>query len=1007
MSVGDDEHVNFFNPEWRRKKLLEIKKAKSAKQKELSVNLDVINTLIMGLKRSTEPQIELQYYNKHDAEAIKNLGIRHGLFSEMYGSGKLRTVVVSKSELPVYLSKYDPKSPEEDWVEMSEETRDAVQNALNVMSNPYTRHLYSGSRSEYSYVDSVVETETSEYRPMLLDPVEAARENARLKQCQESQQRRPAVQELARFRQKLPTHKARRELLQKISTNPVLVISGETGCGKTTQLPQYILESEISDGRGYTCSIICTQPRRISAISVAQRVSQERGERVGETVGYQIRLECEKSQDTRLLFCTTGVLLRRLINDPLLQDVSHVIVDEIHERGMNEDFLLIILKDLIQKRNDLRLVLMSATMNAELFASYFHGAPTMHIPGFTYPVEDLHLEDILIKTGISLPCPIGIKNLEPGAATGGYVPEESEAKGNSTVFDSLRAWTLPGNFGANVELIVQVISWICQHEAPGAILVFVPGFQAIVNIKKQLDELPSMGSARVLPIHSQLPTASQKEIFNKPPEGIRKVVLATNIAETSITIDDIVYVVDCGTSNQTSYDSVNKLKCITPQFISKAQAHQRRGRAGRVQAGKCYRLFPRRMHDNFFQEHLAPEILRTPLEELVLSIKSLRLGSVKQFLQKAINPPDLRSIDNALGLLEGIGAVNGDEQLTALGHHLAMLPVDPCVGKMIIMGAIFGCLDPILTIAAGLGYKDPFILSLDKRDQANAARRRFACQTLSDHIAIANAFKEYLEARKERVHWEFCRYHFLSFQTVKLMEDMRTQFAENLAEQGFLDIKQWRKRNEDGPPPQDYFDELESEIARLSQHQDNVELIRAVLVAGMYPNVATVVQNKKVWNFKTLDDGKVSLYPSSVLYREKSFPHKWLVYSEKIKTKDVSLTGASLVTNYALLFFGGELKLEPGAPGVSKLSMMNGNYTFRTDIVAAELIQNLRQELHGVLKRKIEDPGLDMVEAGGPVVQAVRELLENENRDAQPMGLGEVGQGRASGSRGQNPHYGS
>lgn len=204
------------------------------------------------------------------------------------------------------------------------------------------------------------------------------------------------------FRKSLPAFKEKERLLQAIARNQVVVISGETGCGKTTQLPQYILESEIESGRGAFCSIICTQPRRISALAVAERVATERGEPLGDSVGYKVRLEGVKGKNTHLLFCTSGILLRRLLSDRNLDGITHVFVDEIHERGMNEDFLLIVLKDLLPRRPDLRLILMSATLNAELFSSYFGGAPMIHIPGFTYPVRANFLEDVLEITGYKL-----------------------------------------------------------------------------------------------------------------------------------------------------------------------------------------------------------------------------------------------------------------------------------------------------------------------------------------------------------------------------------------------------------------------------------------------------------------------------------------------------------------------------------------------------------------------------------------------------------------------------
>ncbi|XP_024317177.1 DExH-box ATP-dependent RNA helicase DExH1 [Brachypodium distachyon] len=530
------------------------------------------------------------------------------------------------------------------------------------------------------------------------------------------------------FREKLPAFKMREEFLKAVASNQVLVISGETGCGKTTQLPQFILEEEIDNLRGADCSIICTQPRRISAISVAARVGSERGEELGETVGYQIRLESKRSTQTRLLFCTTGVLLRKLLHvqhsfcfvvtvtalrvsisedvsieetksifnavfplsspyfnaleevqDPDLVGVSHLLVDEIHERGMNEDFLIIILRDLLPRRPDLRLVLMSATINAELFSKYFGEAPIMHIPGFTFPIAELFLEDILEKTRYKIKSErdnfqgnsrrkrfASVKN-DPISDVFEDVDINKEyGNYSSTTRQSLEAWSATD---LDLSLVEGTIEYICRHDGEGAILVFLTGWDEISKLVDKIKGNNLLGNSNkflVLPLHGSMPTVNQREIFDKAPTNMRKIVLATNIAESSITIDDVVYVIDCGKAKETSYDALNKLACLMPSWISKASAHQRRGRAGRVQPGVCYRLYPKVIHDAMPQFQL-PEILRTPLQELCLTIKSLQLGAVASFLAKSLQPPDPLSVKNAIELLKTIGALDDLEELTYLG----------------------------------------------------------------------------------------------------------------------------------------------------------------------------------------------------------------------------------------------------------------------------------------------------------------------------------------------------
>jgi ATP-dependent RNA helicase DHX36 len=373
----------------------------------------------------------------------------------------------------------------------------------------------------------------------------------------------------------------------------VIVVSGETGCGKTTQLPQYILESEIESGRGAFCNIICTQPRRISAMAVSERVSAERGEPLGETVGFKVRLEGMRGKNTHLLFCTSGILLRRLLSDRNLNGVTHVFVDEIHERGMNEDFLIIVLKELLPRRPDLRLVLMSATLNAELFSNYYGGAPTIHIPGFTHPVKAHFLEDVLEITGYKLTSFNQVddygqektwktqKQLMPRKRKNQITTlvEEALSKSNfesynSRTRDSLSSW-MPDCIGFN--LIEAVLCHICRKERPGAVLVFLTGWDDIRSLSDQIKAHPLLGDPNrvlLLMCHGSMATAEQRLIFERAPPNIRKIVLATNMAEASITINDVVFVVDCGKAKETTYDALNNTPCLLPSWISQASARQ-------------------------------------------------------------------------------------------------------------------------------------------------------------------------------------------------------------------------------------------------------------------------------------------------------------------------------------------------------------------------------------------------------------------------------------------------
>ncbi|XP_078427816.1 RNA helicase family protein isoform X2 [Wolffia australiana] len=790
-----------------------------------------------------------------------------------------------------------------------------------------------------------------------------------LKNMQDFRKATPTARTMQSFRENLPAFKVREEFLRAVADNQVLVVSGETGCGKTTQLPQFLIEEEISALRGADCSVICTQPRRISAISVSARIASERGESLGETVGYQIRLESKRSAQTRLLFCTTGVLLRRLVQEPDLSGVTHLLVDEIHERGMNEDFLIIILRDLLPRRPDLKLILMSATINADLFSKYFGGAPIMHIPGRTFPVSEIFLEDILEKTRYKIKpefenfqADSRKRRRQPSSKSDPLtemfeeVDIDSHYKGyNLATRQSLEAW---GGGRLDLGLVEATIEHICRQEGDGAILVFLTGWDEISKLLEKINGNVLLGDSSrhlVLPLHGSMPTVNQREIFDRPPTNIRKIVLATNIAESSITIDDVVFVIDCGKAKETSYDALNKLACLLPSWISKASAHQRRGRAGRVQPGVCYRLYPKMIHDAMPQYQL-PEILRTPLQELCLNIKSLQLGVISSFLSKALQPPDPLAVRNAIDLLKTIGALDDQEELTPLGRHLCTLPVDPNIGKMLLMGSIFQCLDPALTIAAALAHRDPFVLPINRKEEADEAKRSFAGDSCSDHIALLKAFEGWKDAKMSGRERAFCWENFLSPITLQMMSDMKLQFLDLLSDIGFVDKRQ-------GPKAYNHY-------------ANDLEMVCAILCAGLYPNVVQCKRRGKRTAFYSKDVGKVDIHPSSVNAGVRLFPLPYLVYSEKVKTASIYLRDSTNISDYALLLFGGSLRQSRSGEGIE---MLDGYLHFSASKSVLQLIKNLRAELDKLLQRKIEEPGLNISAEGKGVVAAANELLHSQS----------------------------
>ncbi|KAM3402109.1 hypothetical protein ACQJBY_006203 [Aegilops geniculata] len=954
---GGRGEQRWWDPQWRAERLRQM-----AAEVEKVDEHEWWNTIGQLREGSQQELVVKKNFGRDGQNTLADIAQRHGLYFNAYNKGK--TLVFSKVPLPDYRADLDERhGSSQNEIKMSNETERRVENLL---SRAQSNNNASASTSTVSMRQSLPSTSMAVAESTTY--IDKQKLSFQLRDMQRSKKMMPSARSMQSFREKLPAFNAREEFLKAVAANQVLVISGETGCGKTTQLPQFILEEEIDNLRGADCSIICTQPRRISAISVAARVGSERGEELGETVGYQIRLESKRSTQTRLLFCTTGVLLRKLVQEPDLVGVSHLLVDEIHERGMNEDFLIIILRDLLPRRPDLRLVLMSATINAELFSKYFGDAPIMHIPGFTFPVAELFLEDILEKTQYKIKSErdnfqgnsrkkrlASVKN-DPLADVFQDVDINKEYGNYSiTTRQSLEAWSVTE---LDLSLVEGTIEYICRHEGEGAILVFLTGWDEISKLLDKIKGNNLLGNSNkflVLPLHGSMPTVNQREIFDRAPANMRKIVLATNIAESSITIDDVVYVIDCGKAKETSYDALNKLACLLPSWISKASAHQRRGRAGRVQPGVCYRLYPKVIHDAMPQFQL-PEILRTPLQELCLTIKSLQLGAVASFLAKSLQPPDPLSVKNAIELLKTIGALDDLEELTYLGRHLCTLPLDPNIGKMLLIGSVFQCLDPALTIAAALAYRNPFVLPIDRKEEADAVKRSFAGDSCSDHIALLKAFEAWKEAKRSGRERSFCWENFLSPMTLKMMDDMRNQFFDLLSDIGFVS----KPRG----------------VKAYNHYGKDLEMVSAVLCAGLYPNVIQCKRRGKRTAFYTKDVGKVDIHPSSVNAGVQQFPLPYLVYSEKVKTANIYVRDSTNISDYALLLFGGSLSPSNTGEGIE---MLAGYLHFSAPKRIIELIQRLRGELDKLLQRKIEEPALDIFSEGKGVVAAAIELLHSQN----------------------------
>ncbi|XP_071596127.1 putative ATP-dependent RNA helicase DHX57 isoform X1 [Heliangelus exortis] len=852
-------------------------------------------------------------------------------------------------------------------------------------------------------------------------------------------------QSMLHERQKLPAWQERETILDLLENHQVLVVSGMTGCGKTTQIPQFILDASLEGSPGRVANIICTQPRRISAISVAERVAKERAERIGLTVGYQIRLESVKSSATRLLYCTTGVLLRRLEGDLTLQGITHVIVDEVHERTEESDFLLLVLKDIMVQRPDLRIILMSATLNAELFSQYFHSCPIISIPGRTFPVDQFFLEDVIAMTRYVLEDSspyrrktkqenkqnerqkrTAFEEVEEDLRRAGLLEHSDMVVRDSDPDQKLTLKQLLARYKGvdkavlktmsvmdldkvNLELIEALLEWIVagRHSyPPGAVLIFLPGLAEIKMLYEQLQcnaLFNNRHSKRcvVYPLHSSLSSEEQQSVFLRPPAGVIKIIISTNIAETSVTIDDVVYVIDSGKMKEKRYDPSKGMESLEDTFVSKANALQRKGRAGRVASGVCFHLFSSHHYNNQLIKQQLPEIQRVPLEQLCLRIKILEMFSAQSLhfvLSRLIEPPRTESLRASKLRLQDLGALTPDEELTPLGYHLASLPVDVRIGKLMLFGTIFRCLDPALTIAASLAFKSPFVSPWDKREEANKKKLQFAVGN-SDYLALLQAYKGWRLSIKEgsQASYNYCKENFLSGRVLQEIASLKRQFTELLSDIGFVkeglrarDIeKKWAQRG-DGV--------LDATGEEANSNAENIKLISAMLCAALYPNVVQVKKPEGKYQktstgavkmqpkaeelkFVTKNDGYVHIHPSSVNYQTRHFESPYLVYHEKIKTSRVFIRDCSMVSVYPLVLLGGgqvHIQLQKGK---FVISLDDGWIQFvAASHQVAELVKELRCELDQLLQDKIKNPSMDlcMCPRGSRIIGMIVKLVTTQ-----------------------------
>lgn len=526
-------------------------------------------------------------------------------------------------------------------------------------------------------------------------------------------------------RESLPIFPMRSDLIKAVRENSFLVIVGETGSGKTTQIVQYLAEEGLDKLEGEQKIIGCTQPRRVAAVSVAKRVAEEYGCKVGEDVGYTIRFEDKTSRNTRMKYMTDGMLQREALNDPFMSKYSVIMLDEAHERTIATDVLFTLLKKAVAKNPNLKIIVTSATLDANKFSNYFNNCPIIKIPGRTYPVDILYTR-------------------------------EPEMDYLSSALDS----------------VIQ----IHISEPEGDILVFLTGQEEIdtscgalfERMKVLGDTVPEL---IILPVYSALPSEMQSKIFEPTPPGSRKVILATNIAETSITIDGIYYVVDPGFVKINAYDSKLGMDSLTISPISQAQANQRSGRAGRTGPGKCYRLYTESAFKTEMLPNTIPEIQRQNLSHTILMLKAMGINDLLNF--EFMDPPPTNTMLNALQDLYTLSALDDDGYLTKLGRKMAEFPMEPALAKTLIISVDFGCSDEILTIVAMLSVQTVFFRPKEKQKEADQKKYRFHHQ-YGDHLTLLNVYRSWSLNGYSK---QWCTENYIQDRSMKRAQEVRKQLA--------------------------------------------------------------------------------------------------------------------------------------------------------------------------------------------------------------------------------------
>ncbi|HEU5122812.1 MAG TPA: ATP-dependent RNA helicase HrpA [Verrucomicrobiae bacterium] len=711
----------------------------------------------------------------------------------------------------------------------------------------------------------------------------------------------------------LPITARKDEIVSAIRNHQVVVIAGETGSGKTTQIPKMCLEA----GLGIEGQIGCTQPRRVAALSISRRIAEELNVDWSREVGCKIRFDDRSSPQTYIKLMTDGILLAETQNDPDLSHYNAIIIDEAHERSLNIDFLLGYLKTLIARRKDLKLIITSATIDTEMFSRHFNNAPIIEVSGRLYPVEVI------------------------------YQPLDSASEEQGEI--------------SYVDAAVQSAERILYESSFGDVLIFMPGERDIRETADQLEGRLS-GDAEIIPLFGRLSSGDQQRVFAPSPR--RKIVIATNIAETSLTIPGIRYVIDAGLARISRYNPRTRTKRLPVEPVSQSSANQRKGRAGRVQDGVCIRLYSEEDF-NARPAFTQPEIQRANLAEVILRMKAFRLGDIENF--PFVQPPTPAAISSGYALLQELGALDENRELTDLGRDLARLPIDPTLGRMLLQSQREHAPRELLIIAAGLSIQDPRERPLDQKDAAAAAHKKFT-DPQSDFLSLLNIWnsvhEEWEKLRTQNQRRKFCKQHFLSYLRMREWQDLFAQLHDALADLGTL---------------------------KLNESNAAYEAIHRSILAGLIGHVARREDRN---SYKAAGNRTISIFPGSALYARgeptKKFP-KGAKPPPKPKSNQPEWIVAGEIVETSQLFARTIAGIDPQwifqlAPHCCKVTHQNPHWSVSAGRVLADEVVTLNGL--EVQRRKVAYGNINPKEATAIFIRSA--LVEENLQPQRPTEIGKA-----------------